>query len=483
MSLDESKLRAGLLWAGTDDGNLQISNDGGKNWTNIIGNVRGMPADSSVSHVELSAANVNTAYVAFDRHKFDDYRPYVFKTNDGGRSFSNISSNLPKQAYVHVVREDPKNPNVIYAGTELGVYVTHNGGGSWMELNMKNFPRVAVHDLLIHPRENDIILGTHGRSLWVFDDATPIQNLSDAVMQKDAHLFGTRTAYRFTTRFTRYGIGDEPFQGRNPPGGALISYYLKNKADKKTRIKLEIFDSNGQKVSEVTNLPKERGINRTTWNLSHVGARRRRPPTPQQLEFLGPPRGPQALPGTYTIKLLVNGNVVGEKPVEVRVDPTVSVTGDELKAQFDLAMKLRDMLSTLNDGLRMLDAIKPQITQIERLDRTRKDKMSADLKKSLAAYKKRVDAVLKDLAVPPGEGIRASSRFTNEVNGLYFAIGGGNAGPTRTMKAKFDELKSRMPGEVKKINDFIEKDTAEINKALQKAGLPFIVIGKPLRTP
>ena len=162
----------------------------------------------------------------------------------------------------------------------------YNGGGNWIELNMKNFPRVAVHDIIIHPRDNDIILATHGRSLWVFDDATPIQFLNDNVLAKDTHIFNVRPAYRFTTRFTRYGIGDEPFQGENPPKGALITYYLKNEVDKKTPIKLEIFDSNGVKVSEVKNLPKERGLNRTVWNLSYEGAKLRKPPPPEQIEFL-----------------------------------------------------------------------------------------------------------------------------------------------------------------------------------------------------
>jgi photosystem II stability/assembly factor-like uncharacterized protein len=164
-----------MIWSGSDDGVLQMTTDGGKNWTNISKNVSGIPADSSVSHIELSRVNASTAYVSYDRHKFDDYKPYIFKTTDGGKSFSNISGNLPANAYVWVVREDPKNPNLLYAGTEIGLYASWDNGKNWSELNMKNFPRVAVHDIVIHPRDNDIILATHGRSFWVFDDATAIQ--------------------------------------------------------------------------------------------------------------------------------------------------------------------------------------------------------------------------------------------------------------------------------------------------------------------
>ena len=478
LSLAESPLQANLIWAGTDDGNLQITTDSGKNWTNIIGNVPSIPADSSVSHVELSGGNANTAYVAFDRHKFDDYKPYVFKTTNGGQSFTNITGNLPANAYVHVVREDTKNRQVLYAGTEIGFYVSHNGGGNWMELNMKNFPRVAVHDIIIHPRDNDIILGTHGRSLWVFDDATPVQFLNDNVLSKDTHLFNIRPAYRFTTRFTRYGIGDEPFQGENPPKGAIITYYLKDEVDKKTSLKLEVFDSNGNKISEVKNLPKERGLNRTVWNLSYEGAKLRKPPPPDQIEFFGPPQGPQALPGIYTIKLLVGDKVVQETKAEVRVDPTVSITTAELKSQFDLSMKLRDMLSNLNDGLRLLDSAKQQAEQIEKVAKDRLENVPKDLSKALEDYKKRIDAITGDLVVGEEDGIRASSKLTDQVGGLYFSVSGGNAAPTSAMFEQFELLKTQMPVKTSEINRFITQDTAQLNQILQKNGLPIVVAGK-----
>ena len=476
ISLAESPLKADVIWAGTDDGNLQITNDGGKNWKNITANLPNVPDDSSISHVELSNHNANTAYVAVDRHKFDDYRPYVFKTTNGGSSFTNITGNLTKNAYVHVLKEDLKTPNILYAGTELGIYVTHNDGGSWMELNMKNFPRVAVHDIVLHPRTNDIILGTHGRSIWVFDDLTPIQNLSNAVLQKDAYLFGIRPAHRYTIRFTRYGISDEPFTGTNPPRGALITYFLKDKPVKKTKLKLEIYDSKGNKISEVTNLPKKRGLNRTVWNLSHKGAIRRLAPTPQQIEFGGPPRGPQAMPGIYTVKLLVDGKIVQETKAEVRVDPTVKVTKTELQTQFDLAIELRNLLSAFNGGLRMLDGAKLQIANIEKLAKTKFGKLPTDLEKAFKDYKKQIDEVSKDIAIPPGEGIRASSRITNEIGRLYGAVSGVNAAPTKTMVEKYNSLKTQVPAKLDLINRFRRKDTKRMNKILQKNGLPFLLI-------
>ena len=184
-------------------------------------NFKNLPDDSAISHVEPSRTNAGTAYVAFDRHKFDDYKPYVFRTTDSGRNFSHISGNLPEKAYVHVVREDPKNAGLLYAGTEIGLYASWDGGKNWLELNMKNFPRVAVHDILIHPRDNDLIVATHGRSIWVFDDAAVLQQMNSDVLQAAGHLFDVRSAYRYSTRMTRYGVGDKIFRGQNPPNGAM----------------------------------------------------------------------------------------------------------------------------------------------------------------------------------------------------------------------------------------------------------------------
>jgi photosystem II stability/assembly factor-like uncharacterized protein len=194
ISIAESPLRAGVIWAGTDDGNLQVTTDGGKNWRNVIRNVPGLAANSAVSHVEPSRVDADLVYVSFDRHQMDDRRPYVFKTSDGGRTFQNITGNLPANAHVWVVREDPKNPRLLYAGTELGLYVSYTAGGTWTNLALKNLPNVAVHDVLVHPRDNDLILGTHGRSIYILDDATPIQQLTPRIEREDVHVFTPRTA-------------------------------------------------------------------------------------------------------------------------------------------------------------------------------------------------------------------------------------------------------------------------------------------------
>jgi photosystem II stability/assembly factor-like uncharacterized protein len=260
ISLAESPARSGVMWAGTDDGYLQLTQDGGNTWTNVIERVRGVPPNSPVSHVEPSRAAEGACYIAFDRHMLDDLRPYVFRTTNFGRSWDDISGDLPEQAYVWVVREDPRNPNLVYAGTELGLYV----------------PTVAVHDLIIHPRDNDLIVGTHGRGLWIFDDATVIQEINSEALARPVHLFDMRQAVRFAVKPTRYGIGDKQFLGTNPPYGALITYYLADAPQEETAIRLEILDGSGEVVRTIRDFPKDTGVNRTAWDLRVAGPRPRR---------------------------------------------------------------------------------------------------------------------------------------------------------------------------------------------------------------
>jgi photosystem II stability/assembly factor-like uncharacterized protein len=480
ISLGESPLQANLLWAGSDDGNLQLTTDGGKSWNNVSKNVPNLPADSPVSHVEPSRTNASTAYVSFDRHKLDDYKPYVFKTTDGGKSFTNISGNLPVNAYVHVVTEDRRNPNLLYAGTELGLYATYDNGAKWIELNMKNLPRVAVHDVIVHPRDNDIILATHGRSLYVFDDASAIQQMNQQVLDSAANLFDIRLAYRYSTRMTRYGVGDRIFRGQNPQQGALITYYLKDKPDPKTAIKFEVLDSAGRLVTEIKGFPREKGLNRLSWGLTYDGARQRRPPTPEQLEFGFVPRGPQVLPGIYTVRMTF-GDKKMDKTVEVRVDPTVQVTPEQLAQQLDLSMKLRDLASPLNDGLRALDSFRLQLTQIETVAKDRLGEVPPDAAKAIEAYRKRLTELLRTLATDPEDSFRGGAKFADRLNNLYFTIASGNAGPTPAMRGLFDELAPQAPGKVVEINKFLTDDTNELNKALGKAGLPIVVAGKEIK--
>jgi photosystem II stability/assembly factor-like uncharacterized protein len=482
LSVNESPAKAGVLWVGTDDGNLQLSGDGGKTWTNLIRNVPGLAPNSPVSHVEPSAANADAAYVAFDRHMLDDFKPYVFRTTDGGKSWTNISGNLPEKAYVHALREDPKNPRLLYAGTELGLFGTYDGGKNWIDLGLKNLPRVAVHDIVVHPRENDLILATHGRGFWILDDATPLQQMTAQLAAQEATLFDVRPAIRFTTRFTRYGIGDKPFTGPNPPAGAIVQYFLKDKPDAKTPAKLQILDAAGKLVREIANFPKEKGFNRATWDLAWEGPTLRRQPTPEQLEqarsFGFSPRGPLVLPGVYTVKLTL-GDKAQEKKVTVGVDPLVNAGADELQAQYEMSAKLQDMISQVNIRLRALDNAKEQLQQTDRTLKARMPDAPKELMTSLADALKAVDAEIASLSGRGADadgGLRGRSQISEKLTSLFGSIQSVNAGPTRAQQEYFAELSPEFQTRLAQADKFLRERLPQVNDTLKANQAPALIL-------
>jgi hypothetical protein len=387
---------------------------------------------------------------------------------------------------VHVLKEDPKNTDLIYAGTELGLYATYDGGRNWIELGLKNLPRVSVHDIAVHPRENDLILATHGRSYWIFDDATPIQQMNADLANREATLFDLRPAIRFTTRFTRYGIGDKPFAGPNPPNGALITYYLKEKLDAKIPAQIQILDASGKVIRELREIPKEKGFNRVSWDMSHEGPKMRRPPTPEEeaqaRSFGREMRGPAVLPGTYTVKLIINDKAQ-EKKVNVGMDPTVQVTAAELQTQLDYSMKLREMISATNTALRTLDGIKEQLQQIEKAVKERMPNAPKDLAGELTEHLKQTDEIIGKLASPQqreGLGYRGASQLSEKLSSLLSSVQGVNAAPTAAQKEFFDELQQEFQSEMPEVNKFLNEKMQKLNETLKKNNASTVIVGRAL---
>ena len=231
ITISESPMNDQLIWVGTDDGNVQISRNGGDSWTNVKMNIPGIPEKIWVSRVEASHHKEGRVYVTFDNHRFDDNKPYVFVSDDYGENWTNISSNLPDKYSVYVIKEDPVQENLLFVGTEESVYTTIDAGRSWINMRT-NLPTVAIHDLVIHPREGDLVAGTHGRSIWIMDDISPLRQMSGAITQKDLHLFKPEQA----TKWIRVNTGRKQpafeFRGENPPGGAIINFFAgQNPAD------------------------------------------------------------------------------------------------------------------------------------------------------------------------------------------------------------------------------------------------------------
>jgi len=406
LAIAESPVKAGVIWVGTDDGNVQVTQDGGKTWKNVAGNIKGLPANSWVPNIDASHFDAGTAYVAFDRHQDDDFGPWAFKTTDYGQTWSSIKSDLPAKGYVHVVREDPKVKTLLYCGTELGIFASWDSGGHWVSIR-NNIPPVAVRDIVIHPRDNDLIVATHGRGVYILDGAGALQELATA-KANDVFLFDVRQATRYQMWGKDSNLGQKTFAAQNPPPGALIDYYLKT--DVSGPIVITIADKSGRTIRTIRSTANKAGVNRVVWDLRYD------PPTPApgagpgggggfgrgsgggQAASGGPGRGvasgqaaagaapsgpgsgdqpaaeegggrfgfgggPSVVPGDYTITLRASGKQLS-KTVRVGLDPRIKISDADLVAQLDAALKLRELSSSLNSVVARVDDLTRQLTTL-----------------------------------------------------------------------------------------------------------------------
>ena len=334
VTIAESPMVPGILWAGTDDGNVQLSRDSGATWTNVAKNVPILGSKEGelyhITRIEPSHYEAGTAYLSVDGHRFDDLKPYLYVTRDFGATWTSITNNLPAWGNVNVIREDPRNKDLLYVGTEFGLYVSLNGGGEWKEF-MSGLPRVRVDDILVHPRDNDLIIGTHGRGIYILDDIGALQQLTSAkVLDKDVFLFDVRPGVLWYNdiRLSRYTGGSKYFRANNPQPGTAISYYLKSAPT--TDVKITISDYSGKVVRNIVGT-KDVGINRVQWNL-------RGDPLPRPANL--PPGfgggggggggfggffnlGPALDAGTYSVKLSVNGK---DYTTKIVVEPDPGIT-------------------------------------------------------------------------------------------------------------------------------------------------------------
>ena len=484
-TLAESPVQKDLLWAGTDDGLVQITRDGGKNWTNVT--PKGMPEWSLVSLIEASPHDAGTAYIALDCHKLDDLKPYIYKTTDYGKSWTKIVNGIPDGAYVHAVREDPEKKELLYAGTETGIFVSFDGGGNWQPLQL-NLPQTPIHDLVV--KNDDLVVATHGRSFWILDDITPLRQLSDQIAKADMYLYKPATTFRtyFPENFERR----QPV-GENPPRGAVISYYLKSAP--KGEVTLQILDSQGSVVREFSSvdkkeaetppewpdlqpprekIPVEAGMNRFAWDLRYEGPHKL--PGEVGAEFRS--RGPIAPPGNYQVRLTAEEKTL-TAPLELKMDPRVNVSLADVQKEFELELKIRSTLSDLHDTVHEIRDTRVQLHSLHGRLQDARFKAIADTADGLEKKIKPIEEQLLQVNAKSSEAnLNYPVLIDEQLHMLVFSVE-GDAAPTQQQYAAFESLNQQAVPLIAQWSSIRSKDLVALNDSIQKEGVPVIYLGSP----
>jgi photosystem II stability/assembly factor-like uncharacterized protein len=465
-SISESPKDKNLIWVGTDDGNLQITRDGGKTWNNVVANIPGLAKNSWVNWVQAGNFDAGTAYAAFDRHTFGDMAPYVFKTTDYGKTWTPLVTDKdPKtvRGYAHVIKEDLEKPDLLFLGTEFGLWISIDSGKTWAQFKGNHFPAVAVRDLAIQPRESDLVLATHGRGIWIVDDIVPLRNLTGSVTSQDVAFISARPVQQRIEGSGGWANGDAVFVGDNPPDAAVITYYQRER-HLFGKLKIEILDSTGHVVDEVP-ASKRSGLNRVTWSMREKPPR---VPPAAQIAFSGT-RGPRLIPGVYTVRLTKNGKAT-ETKLTVGLDRRAKFSEADRKAQFDAAMKVRALFedeSALMDRILFLrDALAKMSSALPESD---------PLKKSVNDFDGKVDAVRKQIvATKEGGAITGEERLREHTDQLYGALLSYEGKPGDYQLAYFEALKRELADASNEFTGLVAKDLPALNGALKGKGQPTI---------
>ena len=483
-TIAESPVDGNVLYAGTDDGNVWATRDG-KNWKNITSNVPGMPGKRWVSRLVASRYDAKTVYLAFDGHRNDDLTTYLFKSTDYGETWTSIRGDLPPSTPVRVIREDTKNAHLLFAGTESAAYasldLSSEKSAHWVPL-ANNLPTTPVADLIVHPRDGDLIAATHGRSFWVLD-ISPLEELTPAVLTSDAHLFNVKPAIVFDYRvFTNDEfLAEKRFIGENPPPGTAISYYLKSAPT--GEVKLSILDKSGAVVRELT-ATKEAGINRVQWDLrgkplvqaarggAGGGGRGGRGGGRGGAEAAAQPAAPAAAgggrggptaalvdPGEYVAKLTVNGHDY-TTPIRVEADPSVTLTSDQIETRRKIVTQVMMLQSKTEPANTRADSLDTQLSAL-----ARNPDAQAAAKDALASAAKDSEKVKTEMA-----------RVNRNVSQLFGQISGSPFQPTMTQREELEDLEKEFTQQSAALDTLLNKTVPAIEKQLNQAGVPRIAV-------
>ncbi|MDH4350581.1 MAG: glycosyl hydrolase, partial [Gemmatimonadota bacterium] len=465
-----------VLWAGSDDGLVHVTRDGGATWTNVT--PKDLPEWALISIIDASPHDAGTAFVAATRYKLDDFAPYLYKTSDYGRTWTKIVTGIPAGHFTRTIRQDTERANLLYAGGEFGTYVSFDAGAHWQSLQL-NLPVVPIHDLVV--KESDLVLATHGRSFWILDDLTPLRELAAGTVAGDRHLFTPRPAYRMGGG--GFGGGGAAGVGQNPPTGVVAYFYLKDVPT--DPVKLEVLEADGDVIKTFSSKAGPRGdqlevtagMNRFVWNLRYPDASR----FDGMIFWAGGTQGPTAPPGTYQLRLTA-GEWSATQSVTLLKDPRTSATQADLDEQFAFLLRIRDRVTEANDAVTKIRGLRRDIDgALQRLGSAGDDvpKAAADSVRALAKTIKTEltvaeEAIYQTKNRSNQDPLNFPIRLNNKIAALAGVVGRADAKPTDQARAVFDELSAALQLELDRMAVVVRDRIPAFNAAVAGLNLPAV---------
>jgi len=504
----ESPLQAGTIWTGSDDGLVQLTRDGGKNWSNVTPPTTIMPEWIQINSIEASPNDPATAYVAATMYKWDDNRPYLYRTNDYGKTWKKITSGIPDTAFTRVIREDPNKKGLLYAGTETGMYVSFDNGERWQSLQL-NLPIVPITDLAIQKREKELVVATQGRSFWILDELPLIHQMMDSgglTAVSETQLFRPKESYRMPGG-GGFPLGPTATVGRNPASGVVVYYSLKAKPT--TSIQLEFLDSSGKSIRKFTGkiakpagtgqtgqtpaapppdeggfggggaapqVPAEVGLNRFVWDTRYSDAVR----FPGMILWAGETRGPKVPPGTYRIQLTVDGKTLTQN-FEIKADPRVITTAADYTKQLELGLKIRDKLTETNNAIIQIRDVRKQIDDLlKRVGSQPNNKAVNDAGKALTTSLTEIEEALYQTKNQSSQDpLNYPIRLNNKLAALGGVVGSAEAAPTAQSYAVYDDVVGQIDVQLQKLNQLMKTSVPAFNQLVRDQNIPAVVVKPP----
>ena len=483
-AIAESPKEAGVIWAGTNDGIVQITRDGGKNWTNVTKNIPNMLAWGTVSNIEPSHYQAGTAYLTVDGHQVNNRDPLIFKTNDYGRSWKAITNGIPHTmlSYAHCVREDPVRQGLLYVGTEGGLFVSYDDGANWQPLQ-NNLPHAPVYWITIQEQFNDLVIATYGRGFWILDDITPLQQATAEVLNSSAHLFSPRPAYRFRPMTVPYSSSDDPTAGQNPPYGAAITYYLKTAAKAEPSIK--IVDGEGKAVRTIRGT-NSAGMNRVWWDLRTEQSKEVRlrttpayaPEIRLNAEGWRPlPEGGRMTilvpPGNYTVKLSVDGQEFSQT-LTVLKDPNTGASDADIQKQMAMLLDLRNDLETVAEMINQIEGVRAQLGTLKPLLRGPDlVRLADELEKKLTDIE---DNLIQRKFTGQGQDtVRFPPKLISKLNYLANGVASGDFPPNTQQQEVHAMFKSQVANLRKQLDETMSQDLGNFNRMLRERNISNVI--------